>query len=144
MLRDPIAQIASVRRLQARYPNAWCYGNFSGETPVSHLARVYLRSLSIPLESAPLGQLKLVQFESLLNDPEAVIEEVSGFLGLEPNIYMAMESAPDFGQYCNDSYEQQWRDQVAKLSRQLFMANLGRAIALRRCLGSGVIPVNPI
>lgn len=120
MLRDPLEQIASVRRMQQQHPQAWSYGDGEGRGSVEELAMVYLESLARPLAAAPPGQMRLVSFERLQAEPEQVLEEVSGFLGLAPNPLLALEPLPaDAGQGVNRVHEQQWREQVARLPAQL-------------------------
>lgn len=120
MVRDPLAQIASVRRLQQRYPEAWGHATVAEGMVLQRLSQTYLQSLAIPLTAAPPGQLKLVRFEQLQAAPELVIQQVSAFLGLEPSPYLALEPPLAVDCRCfNDAPELQWRNLVAALPQQL-------------------------
>jgi hypothetical protein len=116
MVRDPLEQIAATRRMMARYPEAW---NLADDS-LSRLSEIYLQSLAIPLAAAPVGQLKLVSFARLLHSRAEVLEEVSGFLGLAPSPFLALEplDLPE-GHVCNTALQEAWRQQVEALPGQL-------------------------
>jgi len=122
MLRHPLEQIASVRRQQLRYPDQWSYADGVGDS-VWLLAEVYLRSLAGPLAAAPPGQLHLVLFDQLVAEPERVLEAVSCFLGLSPNILLALETLPNATDLAiNPVHQQQWQHQVEALAPTLLHA----------------------
>lgn len=139
MVRDPLAQIAAVRRLQRDHPEAWSQNGIEPAYLLPHLSRVYLQSLAIPLAAAPPGQLMLVRFEQLLAAPEAVIRQVSAFLGLDPNRYLALEPLPaEDGRYRNDAPERQWRELVAALPQQLLHGEPWKQHCLMAMPGEGM------
>lgn len=87
MLRDPLEQIAELRRCMASHPEAWTFADNSLEG----LCRVVLESLAIPLQAAPVGQLQLVSRRRLEDDPQAVLEAVYGAFETAPTPYYALE-----------------------------------------------------
>jgi hypothetical protein len=87
MLRDPLEQIASVRRMIACHAEGWRFPDPSLEA----LGRIWLESLAIPLMAAPVGQLLLVSHERLLQRQSETVEAVCVWLGLEPNAFLAVE-----------------------------------------------------
>ncbi|MEB3318921.1 MAG: glycosyltransferase family 2 protein [Cyanobacteriota bacterium] len=116
VLRDPLAQIASVRRMQARYPEAWG----SAATGLETLCRTYLQSLEIPLQAAPPGQLQLVSHGRLVRRRSETIEEVSRWLGLEPNASFALEPLKtDPDHWFNRAPAEAWRLQLEALPGRL-------------------------
>lgn len=139
MVRDPLAQIAVVRRRQQRHPEAWHQAGIEEQNLLPHLSQAYLQSLAVPLAAAPPGQLKLARFEQLLADPESLIQQVSGFLGLEPSFYVALEPLPDTGRrFCNEAPERQWRDLVAALQQQLIRGEPWKQHCLAAMPGDGM------
>lgn len=116
LLRDPLEQITSVRRMQALHPSAWHHD----DSGLANLCRVYLLSLTLPLQAAPSAQLLPVSWRRLTQQTEAVVAEVSAFLGLEPNPFLALEplELPP-GQEANPVHEQALQAELAALPRQL-------------------------
>ncbi|MBC1262505.1 glycosyltransferase [Synechococcus sp. BSF8S] len=116
MVRDPLEQIAATRRMMAHYPEAWRLADGS----LSNLCDIYLQSLAIPLAAAPVGQLKLVSFSRLVQCRAEVLEEVSGFLGLAPNPFLALEpmDLPEKHVF-NMAQPEAWRERVEELPGQL-------------------------
>lgn len=87
MLRDPLEQIAALRRRMACHPKCWGFADGS----LAGLCRVVLESLAVPLQVAPLGQLLLVSHSRLQADPQAVLEAVYGAFETAPTLYYALE-----------------------------------------------------
>ena len=116
MLRDPLEQIASVRRMIARHPEAW---RFPDQALENH-CRIWLQSLATPLQAAPVGQLLLVSHARLVAHPQEEIEAVCAWLGLEPNPYLALEpleAAPQ--SWVNRVHEEGWRRELEALPGRL-------------------------
>lgn len=116
MLRDPLQQMAAVRRMMQRYPGAWSMPDPSPQA----LCELYLESLAKPLRAAPVGQLLLVSHGRLLRQPRFILEAVAGWLGLEANSFYALE-ALDLGpdHWLNRAHEQDWQRQLQALPGQL-------------------------
>ena len=87
MLRDPLDQIAALRRRIARFPQEWAFA----DSGLVGLCRVVLESLAVPLQAAPLGQLLLVSHRRLCEQPQVVLEEVYGAFETAPTPYYALE-----------------------------------------------------
>lgn len=116
MLRDPLQQIASVRTLITSNPEAWEYPDPS----LSNLCRIYLQSLAIPLQAAPVGQLLLVSYTALRAREPQVLEAVCAWLGLEPNPFLSLEALQhDSGHWINHAHEQGWQQEVEALTGRL-------------------------
>lgn len=116
VLRDPLEQIASVRRMIARHPDAWA----GPEAGLEGLCRVYLQSLAIPLQAAPPGQLRLVSHARLRHRRAETIEAVSVWLGLEPNAFLALEPLEGGPPpWINRVHEEAWRRQIEALPGRL-------------------------
>jgi glycosyltransferase involved in cell wall biosynthesis len=116
MLRDPIEQIASARRMMARYPEDW----HVPDPGLGSLCRIWLQSLAIPLQAAPVGQLLLVSHGRLVAHPQEEIESVCAWLGLEPNPFLALEpleTGPPA--WVNRVHEAGWRRELEALPGRL-------------------------
>lgn len=87
MLRDPLEQIAALRRRMMRYPEDWAFA----DSGLAGLCRVVLESLAVPLEAAPPGQLLLVSHLRLCAQPQVVLEEVYSAFETAPTPYYALE-----------------------------------------------------
>ena len=116
VVRDPLEQIASVRRMQALYPEAWG----STATGLESLCRTVLQSLAIPLQAAPPGQLQLVSHGRLVRQRSETIEAVSRWLGLEPSACFALEPLKtDADHWFNRAPAEAWRHQLEALPGRL-------------------------
>ncbi len=118
LLRDPLQQIAEVRRMEQRFPQHWEMAE--EQRDLSRLCAVYLQSLATPLMAAPVGQLHLVLSEQLMAEQEPVVEQVSCFLGLVPNILFALEPLPLPADHVfNPVHDQAYAACLAELPQQL-------------------------
>ncbi|MFN5119384.1 MAG: glycosyltransferase family 2 protein [Cyanobacteriota bacterium] len=117
LLRDPLQQIASVLLQQRCFPDSWSADQPMG---VEQLAEVYLRSLAVPLQAAPVGQLHVIMVDDLLAAPDLLLERVCRFLGLETNILLALEPCSLPADYVpNTVHAESCARQVAQLPSQL-------------------------
>lgn len=87
MLRDPLDQIVALRQRIARHPEDWAFA----DSGLVGLCRVVLESLAVPLQAAPPGQLLLVSYRRLCQEPQLVLEEVYGAFETAPTPYYALE-----------------------------------------------------
>jgi glycosyltransferase involved in cell wall biosynthesis len=116
VLRDPLDQIASVRRMRTLYPGDWC----SLEPGLANLCQVYLQSLAIPLLAAPVGQLRIVSYERLVHCQAETLEGVCTWLGLEPNAFFALEPVEvGADHWRNTAYVDAWRHELKELPKRL-------------------------
>ena len=116
LLRNPLEQITSVLVMGQQFPADW---DSDQRDRLRQLCETYLQSLVIPLHAAPVGQLRLVPFDSLLTKRGAVVEQVCRFLGLEPNTLPALQPLElTKDHFYNSVYNESYTARCADVSRQ--------------------------
>ncbi len=132
VLRDPLDQIASVQRMVGRHPDAWR----SAEAGLDSFCRVYLESLAIPLEAAPLGQLLPVSHARLVRRQAETLEAVCTWLGLEPNAFFALEPLENGPlPWTNRVHEEAWQRELEALPGRLLRQEPWKEGCLAAALG---------
>lgn len=140
VLRDPVVQIASVRRMMESYPDAWACPDSS----LAALCRHYLQSLAMPLQAAPPGQLRLVSHGRLLARPQEEIEAVCSWLGLEPNAFFALEpleAGPPA--WINRVHEKAWQRELEALPGRLLHEEPWKEACLAAALHAPLFGAGP-